>query len=226
MRTAAGPPPAQGVHSPHLSLLQEPLPQAVQSVPSRHPRLPVSFQALVGTVASVLALGLGMDPEPLEDTLARWSVTDCLLPACCLPSSAGLNVSTSEEGGSGLTGDCGGHVCSLPSAPAQGSRVQAQPAPGKASVAFGPGCTPGSLSPSTSLVSFSAVELMISLVTCGSQGPSWDSHGPVAHRDQWLREAPRPCAHWRSPGEPVWRRGGQVPSSGPGGLGCLPYPYL
>ena len=32
-----------------------------------------------------LALGLGMDPEPLEDTLARWPVTDCLLPAYAGP---------------------------------------------------------------------------------------------------------------------------------------------
>lgn len=102
---------------------------------------------LCSPVVPVWPLGWAWTPKPLEDTLACWSVTDCLLPACCRPSSAGLNVSTSEEGGLGLIGDREGHVCSLPSAPAQGSRVQAQPAPGKASAAFGPGCSPGSLSP-------------------------------------------------------------------------------
>lgn len=57
---------------------------------------------------------------------------------------------------------------------------------------------------------FLAVELTISLATCGSQGPSWDSNG-----DQRLWKAPWLCARWRGPGEPVWQGGGRVPSPEP-----------
>ena len=77
--------------------------------PSGHPRLPVSPSSpwlgllCLFSCGSCLALGLGMDPEPLEDTLAQLVSDKTASPQLVAGPPVQASVySTCEEGGSGL----------------------------------------------------------------------------------------------------------------------------